>query len=75
MQYPEQEITDAYENGTLFIKSLATIEDDERIYTIAGNLYEVMGEVDNCWLIDVEDSLSDQLQILKTDEDFQLVVK
>jgi hypothetical protein len=81
MNYTEQEITDAYENGTLFVRCLNQVSDDEGIYNMAGKEYEVVDEVINkndveCWIIECEGNAGlDEIQITKDDKDFELFIK
>ena len=78
MNYNEQEIMEAFENGTLFVKCLNTVEDDIGVYNIEGNEYEVVGEEDDCWGIECEtdeNGDADGIRISKDDKDFELIIK
>lgn len=78
MKYHEQEIEEAFENGTLFLKCLTQVEDDEGIYALAGSEYEVIGEDgdENCWIIESEETDTvDELEVSKDDSDFELFIK
>jgi hypothetical protein len=80
MNYTKEQITEAYENGTLFVKCINNVEDDEGIYNIKGKTYEIIQEITNkddieCWVIECEESSGvDSMQIDKDDENFQLII-
>lgn len=78
MRYTESQITEAYENETLFVRCLRNVQDGEGIYNIAGNEYAVMGEDEEneCWYIATE--LDDEgivIQVKYDDKDFELFIK
>jgi len=74
--FSEKEITEAYENEKLFVKCINTVEDGYGIICVLGKEYEVIGENENCWEIEVEDSYdADSMMISKDDGDFELLMK
>lgn len=75
MKYSEEQITEAYENGTLYVKCLNTVSDDLGVYNKKDKLYEVIDEENNCWYIEAEDNCDcDEVKICKNDSDFELTI-
>lgn len=76
MKYTEEEITNAYEVGKLFVKCLETVSDDLGTYNLAGKEYEVIDEEGNCWIVGTEKSDDiHEIQILKYDPSFELYIR
>lgn len=74
IKYTEQELDEAFELGKLFVKCLENVSDDEGIYALQGKEYKVIDILGECFIIESEGNV-DELQLLKDDSNFQIIIK
>jgi len=75
--YAPSQLTEALSKNKLFAKCLVTIQDDEGIYNVEGKEYEVLVDMEseNCWVINCDNSLFEEIMIDKNNDEFELVIR